>query len=163
MQRRSFTKKYWKAIDSLYGEQIPVEGGHATPKVKKASSGAKKAVKLDCPKEQQEQFVFVAWLRAKNIKHQHAANGGYRDIREAAKFKRLGVSAGFPDIEIPYRRKGYGCLYIEIKRRNGGVLSESQKEWRDHLIKEGYAWYEGKGADECISIVCDYLGLQPEG
>lgn len=109
------------------------------------------------PTEQDEQFVAVAWLKKMGIPHHHSPNGGSRDVREAAKFKRLGTSPGFPDIWIPLARKSHHGLYIELKRVSGGRLSDHQKYWRDQSLREGYAWYEAKGALECIKIVKDYL------
>jgi VRR-NUC domain len=114
----------------------------------------------ECPTEQQEHFVAAAWLREMNIPHHHSPNGGYRDIREAAKFRRLGTSAGFPDLWIPLARKGYHGLYIELKRVKGGVLSDQQKYWRDLSIKEGYAWFEARGAQQMMDIVLNYLEAQ---
>ena len=37
----------------------------------------------------------------------HVPNGGRRDIREAAKFKRMGVKAGVPDLVLLYPSGGY--------------------------------------------------------
>ncbi len=111
------------------------------------------------PSEQDEQFRAHAWLVKKGVIHHHSPNGGARDWREGAKFKRMGTSAGFPDFVIPYSRKGYHSLYIELKRVSGGKLSEHQVWWRDFLMREGHAWFEAKGADELIKIVTDYMGL----
>lgn len=114
-----------------------------------------------CPSEQQEQFVLVHWLRLKNIKHHHSPNGGSRNIIEATKFKRLGTSAGFPDVIIPYKNdsKGYGSLYIELKRFKGGVTSPEQKEWLEWLNSHGHLAVVCKGADEAIKIITEYLGI----
>lgn len=156
MQGRKPTRKFWAAFDGLYGDKL------STPIVasklpRKSNSGAVVKPKPLFPTEQHEQFVVSAWLRKNNIIHNHSPNGGHRDIREGAKFKRLGTSAGFPDLEIPYPRKGYHGLYIELKRIKGGVLSDSQVYWRDFLLSQGYAWYEAKGAAECIRIVENYF------
>jgi len=149
MQRKKPTKRYWRCYDALYGNG-QLELGTPPPKKR----GLPKKV---CATEQDEQFVAAAWLKKNNIPHHHSPNGGYRDIREAAKFKRLGTSAGFPDFWIPLARKGHHGLYIELKRLFGGVLSEHQQYWRDLSLKEGYAWFEAKGADELIRIVQEYL------
>lgn len=145
------TKAYWRNYNALYGEQAELSE-LAQPK-------SKAAPKRTCPIEQDEQFAAHAWLLKMNIRHNHSPNGGYRDIREAAKFKRMGVSAGFPDFEIPYARKGYHGLYIELKRLFGGKLSEYQVWWRDHFLAEGYAWHEAKGAQELILLVKNYFDM----
>lgn len=147
MQRRP-TKRYWASYKALYGEQ--------TELITKPKSVIAKP-KSVLPTEQQEQFVAVNWLRKRNILFYHVPNGGYRDYREAAKFKRLGVQPGVPDICVPVARKGYHGLYIELKRVKGGALSETQQWWRDQLIAEGYLWYEAKGAADLIEFVENYL------
>ncbi len=109
--------------------------------------------------EDVEQIIAVAELKRRSIPLHHSPNGGRRDIAEAAKFKRMGVSPGFPDLFIPRARKGYHGLYIELKKVGGGNgLSKAQEVWRDLLIAEGYAWYQANGAAECIKIVLEYLG-----
>lgn len=156
------SKRFWGAYSALYGEQIEIgEDGRGDGTVV-APRPKKKAVRA-CPLEQEEQFVVVAWLKRMGIAHHHSPNGGHRDYREAAKFKRLGVSAGFPDLVVPYARKGRHGLYIELKRLYGGSLSEHQKWWRDFLLAEGNAWHEAKGAADCIRIVCDYLDINLKG
>lgn len=160
MQRWKPTRKYWRAIDQLYGnKQLELGELGEKKKVKK------KKVKPEqiCPSEQQEQFRAVNWIRKNGIICHHSPNGGYRDAREGAKFKRLGTIAGFPDLTLPYARKGYHGLYIEVKKVHGGKLSDVQVWWRDFLIGEGYAWHLAKGADECIEIVRDYFGMKKEG
>lgn len=146
------TKAFWKGYSELYGEQIELEEGDSLGSPKKTAPRA-----LNCPTEQQEQFTAVAWLRKKGVPFYHVPNGGRRDYIEAAKFKRLGVSAGVPDLCLPIARKGYHGLYIELKRVSGGKLSETQMTWRDILLREGYAWYEAKGAADLIQFVENYL------
>lgn len=146
-----------RAVGSLYGTQLDLEEDTSKPKTmgvrkRKSNIGI-------CPTEQQEQFIVHAWLTKNGIVHNHSPNGGYRNYAEGAKFKRSGVSPGFPDLEIPYSRKGCHGLYIELKRKIGGKLSEHQIWWGDFLKKNGYAWFEAKGADECIKIVQEYFGI----
>ena len=42
----------------------------------------------------------------------HSPNGGWRKKREAARFKAMGVKAGFPDIIIFWRNKSFA---VELK------------------------------------------------
>lgn len=153
------TKAWWKAYNLLHGK--------AQNNDEVMGNGVLTGIDEDKPiknrkrsyEEQKDQFKVHAWLVQKSIWHHHSPNGGYRNAVEAAKFKRMGTSPGFPDLIIPYIRKGYGGLFVELKRKEGGTLSAYQKEWRDFLIKEGYAWYEAKGFDEVKRIVCDYLDV----
>jgi hypothetical protein len=78
-------------------------------------------------------------------------------MAEGVAFKAQGTSAGFPDLTIPYARKGYHGLYLELKRIKGGVLSPEQKWWRDFLQREGYCWFEAKGHEAGIKFVQDYF------
>lgn len=110
--------------------------------------------------EAKEQMNFICWLRQFNIPHYHPANGGKRDKREAFILKLMGVSAGVPDVCIPRARKGYHGLYIELKRADGGVLSESQKRWLDILTEEGYLALEINGANEAIKVTKEYLSKE---
>lgn len=158
MQRKRITKRYMKAVGALYGTQIELTGV-VTPKKKSSNSDAVVKPKAKCLKEFQEQIKAVFQIKQLGLEVHHSPNGGRRDAREGAKFKAMGVSAGFPDLIITYARKGYHGLFIEIKPVIGGVLSDSQKRWGAHLLKEGYAWYEAKGAAEVMKIVYDYFGI----
>lgn len=142
------TKKYFRGVEALYGVQRELD----EPVIPK-----KNKIKLGCPLEKQEHFAAHYRLIKMGIKHHHSPNGGYRDAREGAVFKRMGTSAGFPDFEIPYARKGYHGLYIELKRIWGGVLSDPQKEWRDYFVSAGYCWYMAQGADDLIRFVENYF------
>lgn len=106
-----------------------------------------------------EQIGFCNWLRDNNIPFYHIPNGGRRSPQEAAKFKKMGVSSGVPDICIPVPCGTYHGLYIEMKRVRGGVLSESQKKWFNILEGEGYFVKEAKGAIEAIDIYKYYINL----
>jgi hypothetical protein len=103
------------------------------------------------------------------IRFTASANGGSRNLIEAAKFKRMGVSPGFPDIFIPipifpYRvdEKGYHGLFIELKRKSGGKLSDYQIDWLEFLRQQGY-WADCcAGFDEAKDVVLRYLALIPK-
>lgn len=152
------TRRFWAAYKGLHGDNAELD--IAQPKKEKKEPSR---ANLKVPNEQQEQFWFVAWLKRNEVRHYHVPNGGFRNAIEAAKFKRLGVSAGVPDICIPYARKGRHGLYIELKRVSGGKLSESQVEWGEFLKSQGYAWHEAKGAREAIRLTCEYLDIKETG
>jgi hypothetical protein len=64
-------------------------------------------------------------LRAKpDVLWLHPANGGTRDIREAARFKRMGVLAGASDLLLWHRGNSFA---LELKNP-GGRLSDAQLE-----------------------------------
>lgn len=152
------TKAYWRAYKALYGDVATTLQGTTVKIAPTAPIKARR--RSEMPSEDQEQILVIAWCQKHHVRCHHSPNGGSRDFREAVKFKRMGVSPGFPDLVIPYARHGYHMLLVEMKRLKGGVLSDSQKDWRDFLIQEGYAWYEAKGHQECIKIIKDYLGFE---
>lgn len=152
-------KEYIKALEAFYGDVMTTPVDLSPTVMESHKPLVSKPKELS---EQQEQFIVVARLKKAGINLHHSPNGGKRDAIEGAKLKRLGTAAGFPDLYFPAARKGYHSLFIELKRRSGGVLSEVQKLWRDILITEGHAWYMAKGADECIRIVEDYFDIKIE-
>ena len=65
-------------------------------------------------------------LRAKpDVLWLHPANGGTRNIREAVRFKRMGVLAGASDLLLWYQGDAFA---LELKSP-GGRLTEPQKEF----------------------------------
>jgi len=109
------------------------------------------------PKEYEEQVKLVKYLDYKGFLFYHCPNGGSRDMREAVKFKRLGVKSGVPDICIPMPSNGYHGCYIELKRKIGGNISLKQRQWVEALKVQGYAAYICKGADDAIQIIDNYF------
>ena len=115
------------------------------------------------PTEAQEQeriFEWAAWMQTAHpelrLMH-HIPNGGYRNPREAARLQREGVRPGIPDIFLPCARGGHHGLYIELKRRDGGRLSEKQGTMIAALREEGYRVEVCHGADEAIRVIAEYL------
>jgi len=108
------------------------------------------------PTEADEQIVFASWLDINQILYFHPPNGGFRNEREGAKFKRMGVKAGVPDIVIPIARQNYHGAFIELKRI-GGKVSLHQKFWLVRLEEEGYFTAVAYGALQAIEVARNYL------
>ena len=94
-------------------------------------------------------------------------NGGHRHIITAKKLKAEGVKSGVPDIFLAYPRQGsqwpnsgaaHG-LFIELKKENGGRLSEHQSEWIMKLNNAGYKCAVCHGWVHAAQEICDYLGI----
>jgi hypothetical protein len=104
----------------------------------------------------------VAWLTEKEIHAYHPRNGGKLSPQEGAKFKRMGVRRGVPDICIPYTIKPFSGLYIELKRIDGKLsdLSEEQRWWLSFLSDRGYKAEAAFGAAHAIKITEDYFKLR---
>lgn len=67
----------------------------------------------------------------------HIPNGGKRDVKEAARFKAMGVKAGVPDLCLPVPMNGFAGLYIEMKYGKNKP-TDHQKEWIKALKEQGY-------------------------
>jgi VRR-NUC domain len=109
------------------------------------------------PREDHEQIVFVTWLLKQGYKVSASANGGSRNLFEAMKLKRMGVSAGYPDVFLPLPTSKYHGFFIEMKRLKGGKVSEAQLEWLQYLRDKGYYAEVAHGAEEAKILFNDYL------
>ena len=113
--------------------------------------------------EDQEQIALFRWLDLESAKHPelqlcfHIANGGYRTPIEAARFKAMGVKAGVPDIFLPVARGGFHGLFIELKRANGGRLSDAQRGWLEALRRCGYYAVMCHGWEAAREEIVQYL------
>ncbi|MBR1286061.1 VRR-NUC domain-containing protein [Bradyrhizobium sp. AUGA SZCCT0177] len=67
----------------------------------------------------------------------HVANGEARSPSAARRCRRLGVVAGWPDLQFAGPDKQ--MAFLEMKRR-GGRLSDAQAAMRDHLEGCGFAY-----------------------
>lgn len=110
--------------------------------------------------ERQEQIKFSVWLHSKGIWHNANANGAKRTVVTGMLLKRMGMSAGFPDIEIPLPCGGYHGLYIELKPEKGGSLTDAQIGWLAYLREKGYYAVMAHGFLEAKEIVNNYLSLK---
>lgn len=86
--------------------------------------------------EHDEQRMFVGWFRATfpGVRIFAIPNGGGRSPREGAKLRDEGVSPGVPDLFVPE-----WCLWVEMKRASGGVVSAVQADWHRYLKSIGHA------------------------
>lgn len=116
------------------------------------------------PTEADEQKTLINW--ADVMVHRwpelrllfHVPNGGSRNAREAKNLKQQGVKPGVPDLFLPVARHGYHGLFIEMKRRKGGRISEEQAKMMGDLREQGFCAWVCKGADSAIELITGYLG-----
>jgi len=115
------------------------------------------------PTEDEEQILLMQWAQYQRDPRVallfHIPNGGIRNIATAKRLKTLGVRAGVPDLFLPVPNATYHGLWIELKRRRGGVISALQLEWIEALRKQGYLVIVAKGAGEAIDAITAYLQL----
>ena len=115
------------------------------------------------PTESQEQTAVFNWAAVMVRKWpelrllHHIPNGGSRNAREAHNLRMQGVKAGIPDIFLPVARGGWHGLYIEMKRRKGGRLSDEQAAMLEALREQGYCAWVCKGANDAIELITEYL------
>ena len=86
----------------------------------------------------------------------HSPNGGFRNIIEASKFKKMGTRAGFPDLILLIQRKGYGSLCIEMKVGKG-KQTPLQHEWELEALSNGNKYVICRTFDEFKREVESYL------
>lgn len=115
--------------------------------------------------EDGEQLAIMCWAALNLNKYpdlkwlHHSPNGGFRNQREAAKLKAMGVKRGFPDLSLLVRRGQYSGLFVELKKLKGGVVSPEQEEWRTQLNKEGFYATICHGWIEAVAVIEQYLKL----
>ena len=90
------------------------------------------------PSEHAEQVAFVQRCKRENIFVFSIPNGvnisdNKKRYFEIEKLKSEGLTPGIPDLFIPEYK-----LFIEMKRRDGGVVSESQKKVHKILSRLDY-------------------------
>lgn len=86
----------------------------------------------------------------------HFANGGRRNAIEAAKFKRMGVRAGIPDLILLIPNKFYPFMGIELKTAKG-KQSEYQKQYQSEFERRGYKYVVVRSLDDFIKETNAYL------
>lgn len=120
-------------------------------------------IKTPIPTEAQEQKKVFEWAALMTVKYPdlkwmyHIPNGGSRNPIEARHLKEQGVKSGVPDIHLPVPRGCYHGLYIEMKRQEGGRISETQKTWLFGLGELGHKTLACEGAEDAIREIVIYL------
>ena len=115
---------------------------------------------LEIPLEQVEHEAFMDWVSYHPLLKDitiHIPNEGKRTPQQGAKFKRLGLKKGIPDILVPIARSSYHGLWIELKRIRKYQISKQQKWWVDKLNELGYYAAFAYGWEHAKQIIEDYL------
>lgn len=109
------------------------------------------------PTEEQEQIIFVTWVRKLGHRIIAIPNGGSRHLLEAIALKKSGVSAGFPDLFCPIVTPKYHGFFVEMKRQKGGKVSDAQLDWLNFLREAGYFAEIAEGADQAKVMFQQYV------
>lgn len=112
--------------------------------------------------EQKQLFRWVALHEARfpALKYLYAVpNGRGRAPAEAGKLKAEGVKRGVPDVALDVARHGFHGLRIEMKAP-GEIkdVSEEQRDWQAHLVREGYLVYDCDSWQDAWKAIVEYLG-----
>lgn len=105
-----------------------------------------KILKLNCGR-----FPFLKFIFA-------VPNAAKRNKKTSAILKAEGLTAGVPDINIPFQRRGYPGAVIENKA-GYNTLSDAQKEFKAHYESEGYCFKTCRSIDEQIEFIEWYFGI----
>lgn len=114
--------------------------------------------------EQMEVIIWASYMTGKwpcLERLYHTPNGGYRNVAEAAHFKRMGVKPGVPDLFLPYPCGGWSGLWLEMKTDKGRATS-CQRDWIEYLRDAGYCAYICHNAGEAINAIETYLNMEHE-
>ena len=102
----------------------------------------------------------VTWFRLQYPKHRQmlfaVPNGGNRNIREAARLKAQGVTAGVADLILLVGNSMNNALCIEMKIGKG-KQSENQIEWEKSAVSHGNAYVVCRSFDEFKETIDLYL------
>ena len=83
-------------------------------------------------------------------------NGGKRNIVTAANMKAEGVRAGVPDMFLPVP-VGQSCgMFIELKKRGGGKVTDAQRAFL-RALDPRYCAVVANGAQQAIDKIVAYL------
>lgn len=115
------------------------------------------------PTESQEQQWLFKWAAYESARRPelmmlyHIPNEGKRARHTGARMRAEGLKKGVPDLCLPVPRGDYHGLYIEMKRRKGGRLSEDQRGWIDALNRMGYRAEVCQGWQDAAEMIEEYL------
>ena len=85
-------------------------------------------------------------------------NGGLRNVIVAKKLRAEGVRKGVSDIFIPVPAGPYCGMFLEMKRRKGGFVSQEQCDFLCS-VEVDYFTAIGHGAQHAIELVSTYFAL----
>lgn len=86
-------------------------------------------------------------------------NGGGRSPMEATRLKEEGVLSGVSDLFIMEARDGWFGLFIEMKRREGGSVSDEQRRFMKKAKSLGYKCIVAHGCEEGWKAFEEYMTL----
>lgn len=120
------------------------------------------------PSEASEQTALLRWTETAGRQYPALRwllaipNGLAASSKGAAKrMKDQGMKAGVPDLFLPAPVPPHAGLWIEMKIRQGGRVSDAQRDWHAYLAAAGYRVAVCRGWEEARRTLLAYLA--PEG
>ena len=107
--------------------------------------------------ERTEQLELARWLDARHLIWIHVPNEGRRSKRHGADLRDQGMRRRFPDVvafsSLPDPPAGVQPrgVAIELKRADGGTVSDDQQQWLADLAQCGWLCRVCHGASEAIA------------
>ena len=84
-------------------------------------------------------------------------NGGARTTVTGARLKAEGVRAGIPDLFLAVPTDTSHGLWLEMKRKRGGFVTDFQREAMKALEAQGFACVVCRGFTEAQEAIVKYL------
>lgn len=119
--------------------------------------------KMPIPTEADEQKALFEWAKYNERRYPalelliHIPNEGKRSWRAGRELKAQGLKPGVPDIVLPVPNLHHIALWIEMKRRKEGRVSEAQKRMMFALKKYGNMAVVCYGWEEARDVILNYL------
>lgn len=104
-------------------------------------------------------------LPPKSLYH-HSPNEGTRHVNYKMKLKAMGFQSGWPDLELYLPPSEFlpdvrpAAIFIELKRRKGGRVSDNQQRIGDNLKAIGHYWAVCKSVREVHEFLASLAVLK---
>lgn len=99
----------------------------------------------------QEQIIYAVRLYYPNSLIYAIPNGGKRNLFEAARLKRQGVTAGVSDLHFIHNGKIY---FFEVKIP-GGKQSLLQSQFEKYVKSQGFKYFIVRSVDEVLNVIAE--------
>jgi len=114
--------------------------------------------------EDQLQAHCVSWFRMQYARFVyclfHPANGGSRNVIEAAKFKRMGVVRGVADLFLSIPSGEFHGFYIEMKVGTN-EQTDDQIMFMKWARSMGYKYEICRSVEDFMILISDYMRATP--
>ena len=123
---------------------------------------------MNLPSEYEIHCQIVEWLNfslPKNSLLHHSSNEGKHHVAFRAKQKKLGMQAGWPDLEIFvastnfYVGKKAAPIFLEVKSKKGR-LSDSQKAIKERLEDLNVYYFIVRSVEDTFNSLVSLIALR---